>query len=659
MPGPEERTYKASDLRYENGIWEVKIEDKKWPKGDVWVPLASVDIEMADFLVDYDKPKGDPETDEILYLHHKGTDTWFTVNQAVAALEEKPGKGYLTKEEAEAQAGPGEVAYQLPDDTWDLKKVTAPKAKDWLTREDARILALWLSRDTGDKYESQLVGTVDGEEAWVVVKAEPEGLLFGSEYEADDYIMSQGMGKTHRPAHHPKYKGKWTIEERPTVDPWEADTPQEVQAKIDKAGMGDQYIPVPNLGGGKAYTIGSRPKAAKPEERYLRTIPDPNQPGYFIDEYGSTDPTTGREQVTNRVRSGQAPPTRKEPTQKSFADLLAAEVEQALKTGNWDRAIAMDDFSKRPSPEAAQRLGIDIQRSPGDWATYQEMLASVTSPAVPWAGQRMVPYGNWLKPFGGQAGLPTGAGYGAPWTPGYGGAPAPGWQGTGGVGMTPEQLTAAPAAWEAYGKQQRERAGLPPTLRQPSMSIEARRSQLIQSGVEPQDVEDYIRQEYAPGWIGAPPPVPDFTETPEMAVGRQAIFATQRAEAQNRAYGFSIGGMQFPAGTNKDWARAQYNAAQGLQPTFLTAPGTSPYGERLTSAFQGQPVGQARQLSAMGAPAFPSEQSYRNLTPSEREMLQSKVQGQGFPWEDYEEQMRRLWSQTYKTAPFRTYPRVA
>ena len=64
----------------------------------------------------------------------------------------------------------------------------------------------------------------------------------------------------------------------------------------------------------------------------------------------------------------------------------------------------------------------------------------------------------------------------------------------------------------------------------------------------------------------------------------------------------------------------------------------------LRQAFGGQLVSRARQLPTLGAPTFPSAQSWGRLMPSEQEMFRGEIRSQGFPEQDY-------WSQWASTLP--------
>lgn len=115
-----------------------------------------------------------------------------------------------------------------------------------------------------------------------------------------------------------------------------------------------------------------------------------------------------------------------------------------------------------------------------------------------------------------------------------------------------------------------------------------------------------------------------------------------------------------PNGEDMVWSGGQWksmgvfgtNNVSTSQPQGFSLYGGYPALQSL--AGNGGPIGQARQLPSLGAPQFPSLQSYNNLLPSERETFNAGIQAQGFPLEDYLAQLNATFPKSYRTGMIST-----
>jgi len=78
----------------------------------------------------------------------------------------------------------------------------------------------------------------------------------------------------------------------------------------------------------------------------------------------------------------------------------------------------------------------------------------------------------------------------------------------------------------------------------------------------------------------------------------------------------------------------------------------------LRQALGGQGVSKPRLLPSLGAPQFPSPQSWRNMMPSEQQMFGPEIQTQGFYPPDYEKQWREQIGGWTKKQPFGRKPKT-
>ncbi|MFH1560409.1 MAG: hypothetical protein ABID84_03245, partial [Chloroflexota bacterium] len=201
---------------------------------------------------------------------------------------------------------------------------------------------------------------------------------------ADDYVMENNMGRDWKPIPHPDKPGWWTIEQRTKPGHWDGQTAADVQAKIDAAGMTGQYEPVPNPGGAMPFTIGTM--AQEPEGQGYATKEDAEAAiagRTDLEVYPFEDGTFGIRQVQapepdqTRIIRGedinpalagqifqQTPDGRYIPFQPpSLNDMISA----ALQAGDIQRAIALDDFAKRPGGAEQLQMALDYAKSPLDY----------------------------------------------------------------------------------------------------------------------------------------------------------------------------------------------------------------------------------------------------------------------------------------------------
>jgi len=333
------------------------------------------------------------------------------------------------------------------------------------------------------------------------------------------------------------------------------------------------------------------------------------------------------------------------------------------------------ELSTRQQQQGELKTFIDLSQSPGDYFTYLSMLRG-GQPNAPFVssfeGGRAIP-----GYAGGAVAGPLGLGGGQPFQPGgFQPTQARAAQGnrpdgiyvdptTGRVSLTPEQAQRLGQAQDLPGEVPLPAATIGPTaptvaprvyydpitglpteappehLRVPDQAATAGP---VATQVNPADLDRQIaalqqqlvvdrgqlvnaQQGQAPAGI-----------SPQMMVGAINIRMVQRqAELQRLQLQRSrIPVVAAPVGQAQPGLVGALNAP--------SQPGTAQaaYGPGLQAAFQGNVVPQARPLPALGAPPFPSAQSFSRLTPAERDIFGSEVKRQGFFLPDYQEQLR--WS---------------
>ena len=361
----------------------------------------------------------------------------------------------------------------------------------------------------------------------------------------------------------------------------------------------------------------------------------------------------------------------------------------------------------------AQQL--QIQASPGDWWTQMRLLRG-QQPNIPYTGQRVVPLPEWAQR--GQPGLPAGQ---AGAFPQLGGSqvareaallpqlmgaqrgtleqlPPPGFGGLSPAGQVPVPKGVQPFAVPVMAPKRRYWAS-----KEGEERVEIAREDIDLWESRGWDVEVADTQEPTQPPKTLPPvPQPDFTVTPEEEAAARAAW-TERAALQFQklpaserfrgTYGYSPEEYQrrYPEEYEQmlrpppkvgeglpAWAPPQPARARSpygdLPPAPQPARALTPYGypqgsqrgvagqlpeQGLRQAFGGQPVGQARQLPSLGAPPFPSAQSWANLVPAEQAMFGSEIANLGFYGPDY----RRQWEATLPSwevrRPYsRAYPSI-